>query len=57
MEHQCEQKFETEQCPNEAKARMFWPGNEPLYICDRCAAGAKNIANAMGFYLHFEEIK
>jgi len=43
-------------CNNRAQERMFWPGRDPVPICETCKAAAENIANAMGFYLYFEAL-
>ena len=46
----------TNSCQETASIRMFWPGKEPMPVCVPCADRAKNIAEAMGFYLHMELI-
>ena len=44
----------SENCQEEAVARAFWPGKEPIYFCPACLTRARNVAVAMGFYLHVE---
>jgi hypothetical protein len=44
-------------CEKPATHRMFWPGSEPLPICEDCKPKAERIAGAMGFHLHFEDLK
>lgn len=43
-------------CNQDAKYLMFWPGNEPLHICEVGKEQTNNIASAMGFHCHIEEI-
>jgi hypothetical protein len=44
-------------CTNKADYKVFWPGRPALPMCIFCAEKAKDIAEAMGMYLHTEEIK
>lgn len=37
-----------------AQARIFWPGHAGVEVCERCAAWARAVAEAMGFKLHEE---
>jgi hypothetical protein len=43
-------KCDTIDCPNEATARVFWPGDARSF-CDSCKTRAETIAQAMGFTL------
>jgi hypothetical protein len=38
-------------CNEEAVQRMYWPGRDPMQVCNKCGLRAGAIANAMGFYL------
>lgn len=44
-------------CDDDATQRVFWPGKEPLPMCYKHVQGAINVSNAMGFYLHVEQLK
>jgi hypothetical protein len=44
----------TNSCRNKSEFRVFWPGNEPLGLCQPCNDRALGIASAMGFHLHSE---
>jgi hypothetical protein len=35
---------------------VFWPGREPLMMCERHASMAVGVSQAMGVYLHTEAI-
>lgn len=44
----CSQKT----CTHDASCSYVWPGQtERTYACAQCYSKAKNISNAMGFYL------
>ena len=47
---------EFEKCGAPAAARVFWPGREPLPMCERHAGMAKGASNALGMYLHVEAV-
>ena len=45
-----------DRCPMLATQLMFWPGREPLDICDLCGRTGRGIADALGCYVYFEQI-
>ena len=47
---------ESNGCENEATDRVFWPGKEPLAMCNVCKDRALLIADALGMHLHTEAI-
>jgi hypothetical protein len=52
----CTQKTKDGLCGKPAVAMMFWPGSDPLSVCEEHQKKGKITAGAMGFALHFEEI-
>ena len=38
-------------CGAPATQRVFWPGREPLLMCEAHAERARGVSNAMSFYL------
>ena len=46
----------TKTCEAKGVNHVFWPGREPLPMCEPCTDRAKNISAAMGFYLHVEPL-
>ena len=47
---------QTSDCQIDATHRLFWPGKEPLAVCQRHQEWALEVAKAMSFYLHTELI-
>ena len=43
-------------CRKNAAHRLFWPGWPPSLVCLSHYEHAKKVAEAMGFYLHAEEL-
>lgn len=43
-------------CCSEATFRMYWPGGQPLLVCDMHREAAAKIVRAMGLYLHVEKL-
>lgn len=44
-------------CNDTATHRVFWPGNRPIPTCLDHTKLAQQTANAIGLYVHVEEIK
>ncbi len=44
-------------CSLVATHRMFWPGHEPISVCEAHKKQALEIAEAMGFTLHMEPVR
>jgi hypothetical protein len=44
----------TATCHAVATHRVFWPGRDPLGMCEACARRAQRISAAMGFHLVIE---
>jgi len=45
------------ECLNVAAHTMLWPGRPPQFICAEHKQKAEQVAEAMGFTLHFEEVE
>ena len=52
----CTQKTKDGVCGKPAVAMMFWPGSNPLPVCEQHQQKGKVTAEALGFVLRFEEI-
>ena len=47
---------ETNDCTKPATARVFWPSRPPYSLCMLCTERARGVSEAMGFYLHIEDV-
>jgi hypothetical protein len=43
-------------CNEKASHRAFWPGCEPIDICQKHVVQLRNVAAALGFYCHTEPV-
>jgi hypothetical protein len=43
-------------CSEQATYKVYWPGDKPKLICEQHKMMAKNVAGAMGTYVHTEKI-
>ena len=46
----------TNECNATAINQIYWPGKPPMPTCEFCTKRARNIAQAMGFYLHVSKL-
>lgn len=44
-------------CEGVAIAKVYWPGNEPIPMCQKCADRARGVADVMGFHLPIEKLQ
>lgn len=50
-------KCGTKTCSNEAVAKVYWPGQDPMPVCQSCGQRATNVASALGFHLVVEPLE
>ena len=43
-------------CGRPATGKMYWPGRDPLFVCEEHGLQARAIARAMGFHLVIEAV-
>lgn len=48
---------EKKACGLPAKARMYWPGREPLDVCGKHGLSILAIATALDMYIHTDPIR
>ena len=44
----------TESCEQRSTHNVYWPGREPMTMCEEHTAWAKTVAEAMSFHLHVQ---
>ncbi len=50
-------KCSQENCDDDATARVFWPGREPICCCTIHTMKAQGVGQAIGTYIHAEILK
>ena len=48
---------ETAECNDTAVARVFWPGAEPLAMCQPCTNRAERVAATVGVHIPTEALE
>lgn len=49
-------KCGSSKCDGVAIAKVYWPGSEPIPMCEPCASRARGVGDAMGFKVPVEPL-